>query len=136
MPRSQTPDTKSASVRLDKWLWAARFFKTRSLALDAVNAGHVRKGTDRVKPAHNLQVGELLQIQKEHSIWQIEVKALSEQRGNATAANLLYQETEASQKSRLEAQALRQAASAHFEAPVGRPSKRDRRLIDDFQRHS
>ncbi|MEN9559974.1 MAG: hypothetical protein RLZZ502_1185 [Pseudomonadota bacterium] len=128
------PDTK---VRVDKWLWAARFFKTRSLALEAINAGHIRlvNGNEqhRIKPAHALQVGETLRIQKDALIWVIEVCALSAQRGSADLASALYQETQASLAARESAALQRKAMSTHFTPPIGRPSKRDRRLIDAFR---
>lgn len=125
------------SVRIDKWLWAARFFKTRSLAIDAIDAGHVRRGAvgsvagDRVKPAHLVRPGELYTIQRGDAIMDVVVKAISERRGSATDAALLFEETAASIAARLQRQTLRAAVSA---MPVsrGRPTKQDRRKLAEL----
>lgn len=132
--------TDSGVVRIDKWLWAARFFKTRSLATDAVDAGHVRRASvgsvsgDRVKPAHAVRVGESYAIQHGDLMQQVVVTALSERRGSATAAALLYRETEASIATRHEQQAQRAAAGRAMGGhgtPLlrGRPTKQDRRKL-------
>ena len=130
-------------VRIDKWLWAARFFKTRSLATDAIDAGHVRRASvgsvsgDRVKPAHTVRVGETYAVQRGDMMQQVLVTAISERRGSATDAALLYRETEASVATRLEQQALHAAADAAMGghgAPQfrGRPTKQDRRKLADM----
>ena len=130
-------------VRIDKWLWAARFYKTRSLATDAIDAGHVRRASvgsvsgDRVKPAHTVRVGEPYAVQRGDMMQQVLVTAISERRGSATDAALLYRETEASVATRLEQQALHAAADAAMGghgAPQfrGRPTKQDRRKLADM----
>lgn len=130
--------TPAAPVRIDKWLWAARFYKTRSLATDAIEAGHVRRaaaggdgsasGGERVKPAHPVRVGECYIIQRGELIQAIEVLALSERRGAAPEAARLYQESEASIQRRLDRQALRDAAGPQT-LLRGRPTKQDRRRL-------
>ena len=130
-------------VRIDKWLWAARFFKTRSLATDAIDAGHVRRASvgsvsgDRVKPAHTVRVGETYAVQRGDMMQQVLVTAISERRGSATDAALLYRETEASVSTRLEQQALHAAADAAMGGRGaaqfrGRPTKQDRRKLADM----
>ena len=119
-----------AGLRLDKWLWAARFYKTRTLATQAVAAGHVRLGGERVKPAHALNVGERVSVRKGPHAGEVAVDALSERRGSATEAAKLYTEDPASRAKRDAAIAQRKAAlAARF---PGRPTKRDRRALDDF----
>lgn len=120
----------SDPVRVDKWLWAARFFKTRSLATDAVDGGKVRLNGDRIKPARNVQPGDLLDIDNGSTTWQVRVAGLSAQRGSATQARLLYTETDASvQKRQYEAE-QRKLFSEPGADQKGRPTKRDRRLLD------
>ena len=117
-------------VRLDKWLWAARFFKTRMLAQQAIDAGRVRFDAERVKPAHNVRIGQTYAIVREGLTWTVEVCALSDQRGSATIAQSLYREGEASIAERLRVIDLNRAAGA---SPFkGRPTKRQRRKIEDF----
>ena len=117
-------------ARLDKWLWAARFYKTRTLATTAIAAGHVRVGGERAKPAHALKLGERVAVRKGAHAWEVEVTALDDRRGSATDAAKLYLEDPASRKAREDAIALRRAASSpRF---PGRPTKRDRRALDDF----
>jgi ribosome-associated heat shock protein Hsp15 len=118
------------SVRIDKWLWAARFFKTRSLATQAVEGKKVRLNDEHVKPARNIKIGDLLDIDNGSTVWQVEIIDLSETRGSATVAQTLYRETEESiAKRELLAEERR-----YFREPgagiKGRPTKRDRRLID------
>jgi ribosome-associated heat shock protein Hsp15 len=116
-------------LRIDKWLWAARFFKTRSLAIQAIDLGRVRIGGSRIKPARELHVGDRLEIQVGDMCIEVSVRALSHQRGPATTARLLYEETPAS----VERRAQRQAARVHAPEPArdikGRPTKRDRRAL-------
>ncbi len=123
-------------VRIDKWLWAARFFKTRSLATEAVAGGKVHMNGQRVKPAHPVRLGDELRIQRGGLTMTVLVAALSDQRRPAREAAALYQETEASQEARERGREERQLLrSIHDNArPVGRPSKRDRRLIRTFVR--
>ncbi len=127
--------SESASVRIDKWLWAARFFKTRSLATDAIDSGHVRRASngsisgDRVKPAVAVRVGDAFSIQRGDMLQEIIVTSVSDRRGSATDAAVLYQETESSVKKRLEQQALRAASGAAVATFRGRPTKQDRRQL-------
>jgi ribosome-associated heat shock protein Hsp15 len=120
----------SERVRLDKWLWAARFFKTRALAAEAVEGGKVEVNGDRPKRARPLQVGDELRIRLGPYEHIVTVRALSDRRGPATQAAGLYQETEASRSAR-EARAL-QLKSLHslFGPEKGRPTKKDRREIE------
>ena len=95
----------AARVRFDKWLWAARFYKTRSLAAQAIDAGQARVNGERVKPAHAPRVGDSVAVRKAGLVWTVEVLALSDRRGGAPEAALLYRETEASAAARAEAAA-------------------------------
>jgi ribosome-associated heat shock protein Hsp15 len=115
---------------MDKWLWAARFFKTRSLAARACDLGRIRSNEQPAKASREVRVGDLLRVQNDRGDFQLEVLLLSEMRGPATVAQTLYRETEASRELRLKL-AQAQKGMPHFEAPrEGRPSKRDRRKID------
>ncbi|MEK9720198.1 MAG: S4 domain-containing protein [Quisquiliibacterium sp.] len=117
-------------VRLDKWLWAARFFKTRGLAQQAIEAGHVLLAGQKVKLARALRVGDEISIRIGGQPRVVRVQALSDQRGPAPVAQKLYQETAESIRSRLEQQALRAMQAEPADAiGRGRPTKRDRRLI-------
>lgn len=129
-----------APVRIDKWLWAARFFKTRSLTTDAIDAGHVRRAGsgsisgDRVKPALVIKLGDAFTIQRGDNVQEIWVTEVSDRRGSATEASKLFKETEASiaaRNARLEA---RTAANQQLGQPVmrGRPTKQDRRRLADL----
>jgi ribosome-associated heat shock protein Hsp15 len=116
-------------VRMDKWLWAARFFKTRSLAARACDLGRIESNGQPAKPAREVRSGDLLQVKNDGGDFQVEVLALSEMRGPAAAAQTLYRETEASRELRLKL-AEERKAMPHFEAfREGRPTKRDRREI-------
>jgi ribosome-associated heat shock protein Hsp15 len=119
-----------ASVRLDKWLWAARFFKTRSLASRACELGRIRVSGQPVKPARDVHIGDLLEIKNDSGEFQIEILALSEMRGPAPVAQLLYRETEGSRELRLKLAEQRKAMPRFETAPKSKPSKRDRREID------
>jgi len=117
-------------LRIDKWLWAARFFKTRSLASRACELGRIESNGQSVKAAREVRVGDLLRIKNDSGDFQIEVLLLSETRGPAPVAQTLYHETEASRELRQKVAAERKSMP-HFDAPgEGRPSKRDRRKID------
>ena len=118
------------SIRIDKWLWAARFFKTRSLATDAVERGRVRLNGDRCKPARSIRSGDLLDIDNGSTEWQVRVVALSDQRGPAPVAQALYAETEDGVRQREKRAEQRKVFSEPGEAIRGRPTKRDRRMID------
>jgi ribosome-associated heat shock protein Hsp15 len=120
----------SEPIRVDKWLWAARFFKTRSLATDAIDHGRVKLNGLKIKPAKTIQCDDLLDIDNGSSQWQVKVIGLSGQRGSATLARQLYTETEESIKTR-EQEAMRRALFPEPSADIkGRPTKRDRRLLD------
>ncbi|MDH5298041.1 MAG: S4 domain-containing protein [Desulfobulbaceae bacterium] len=124
--------TTDRNVRIDKWLWAARFFKTRSLASEAVSGGKVHVNGSRVKPAKTVAVGDSLRIQRGEVEMVVSVLALSERRGPATEAQELYEETEASRLAREANREQRRLLAAERAAPAGRPNKRDRRLIRSF----
>jgi ribosome-associated heat shock protein Hsp15 len=120
-------------VRIDKWLWAARFFKTRALAARACELGRVQSHNQPVKPAREVRVGEMYQITTEGGLFEVEVVALSEIRGPASVAQTLYRETESGREARLQAAADRKAMMQFAPAPEGRPTKRDRRRIIKFR---
>jgi len=123
---------EESQVRLDKWLWAARFFKTRSQASQAVAGGKVQVGGLRVKPSRLVVEGDALRIQKEQDEFAIVVRAISDQRRGAPAAQLLYEETPESIAARVQARETRRLLRAEGAGPPGRPGKRDRRLIRKF----
>lgn len=121
-------------VRIDKWLWAARFFKTRSLAADAVAAGKVEVNGERVKPAKLLQLGDEVGVRLGPYEHVVHVRAVSERRGPASVALTLYEETAESAANRAKlAEQLRLAPAAFVYEDKGRPTKRDRREIDRFR---
>ena len=118
------------SVRMDKWLWAARFFKTRALAARACDLGRVTSNGQLAKPAREVRAGDMLQVKNDGGDFQVEVLLLSEVRGPAAVAQTLYRETEASRAARIKL-AEEQKAMRQFELlPEGRPSKRDRRVLN------
>ncbi len=119
-------------VRLDKWLWAARFFKTRALATEAVIGGKIHVGDRRSKPSHTVHVGEMLQIQRGLDRYLVVVKALSNQRGPAKEAVLLYEETVESRQHREELSEQRRLQPSVLPLAAGRPTKQDRRRIVRF----
>jgi ribosome-associated heat shock protein Hsp15 len=119
-----------AGVRMDKWLWAARFFKTRALARRACELGKIESNGQGAKAAREVRAGDVLQVKNDSGDFQVEVLALSEMRGPAAVAQTLYRETEASREMRLKLAEERKAAP-HFEGlRGGKPSKRNRREID------
>jgi len=120
-------------VRIDKWLWAARFFKTRALAAKNCDLGRVLFQNSPVKPAREVHVGNMLKITTEAGDFTIEVLQLSDVRGPAAVAQTLYRETDESREARLKAAAERKANRDFAPAPAGRPSKRDRRRIIQFR---
>src|SRR5437763_1942444 len=131
MPSSESGPAK---VRLDKWLWAARFFKTRSLAAEAVAAGKVLVAGDRAKPAKLLQAGDEVRIRLGPYEHTIHVRGLSERRRPASVAVTLYEETADSITARARlAEQLRMAPAAFVYEDKGRPTKRDRRELDRFR---
>lgn len=117
-------------VRIDKWLWAARFFKTRSLATDAVQGGRVHVDGARVKPARDVRVGDRIEVPFGHGTMDVVVRALADKRGSATAAALLYVETDESRERRERERAQRAMAPPPGADLHGRPGKRDRRRIE------
>ena len=120
-------------MRIDKWLWAARFYKTRSLAQAAVVGGKVKVGGERVRPAKELAVGEELTIRIGEFEWAITVKALSDKRGPAEVARKLYEEDGANRARRIAQVADRRAHAAVWGERKGRPTKRDRRALDRWK---
>jgi len=126
---------ESAKIRIDKWLWAARFFKTRSLATEAINGGKVHLNQQRIKPSKSVKIGDTLSIRKFHTEFTIIVQALSSRRGPASEAQLLYTETPESIEQR-------QQSAEEYKKNVtrprgsGRPTKKDRRAINRFNRRS
>ena len=121
-------------VRIDKWLWAARFYKTRTLSADAVEGGKAQLNGERVKPAKMLKAGDMLDIRNGHFAWEITVLALSERRGSATEAAKLYTESERSKHEREEKSTLLKLERQSNPYPGGRPTKRARRQIIRFIR--
>jgi len=122
-----------ASVRMDKWLWAARFFKTRSLAARACELGRIQSNGQPAKPAREVRAGDMLRITNDGGDFELEVLLLSEVRGPASVAQTLYRETQASCEMRMKVAAERKAMNQFEQLPAGRPSKRDRRHIIQFR---
>lgn len=117
-------------ARIDKWLWAARFFKTRTLATEAVDKGRVRLDSERTKPAHAVKLGDVVLIDNGTTTWEVIVRAIADVRGSATAAQLLYLETPQS-VTRRAAEAMQHKLYREPGTTLkGRPTKRDRRLLD------
>jgi len=115
---------------MDKWLWAARFFKTRAIAAAACDLGRIESSGKPAKPSREVRIGDLLQVKNDGGVFQVEVLVLSEMRGPAAVAQTLYRETDASRELRLKL-AEERKAMPHFEAlREGKPSKRDRRDLD------
>jgi ribosome-associated heat shock protein Hsp15 len=120
-------------VRIDKWLWAARFFKTRALAAKACDLGRIRSKDVEAKPAREVRVSDMLHINNEGGEFEIEVLELSEMRGPAAVAQKLYRETDASKEARMKLAEERKAMQQFAPIPARRPSKRDRRRIIQFR---
>ena len=123
------PEPPEGRVRFDKWLWAARFYRTRSLAAQAIDAGQARVDEQRVKPAHPVRAGVSISLRKDGVVWKVEVVALSDKRGAASDAALLYRETEHDAALRIEEISRRKAAARSAPRTSGRPTKRDRRKL-------
>ena len=120
------------SIRIDKWLWAARFYKTRALAVQAIERGRVQMAGANVKPARELKVGDMVRVRQGDIEREVVVRALSAARGPAPVAQQLYEETAASQAEREQAAAARRLAPEPGETIAhGRPTKRDRRAMDE-----
>ncbi len=122
------------AVRIDKWLWAARFFKTRAVASRACDMGRVQSNGLRAKSAREVRAGDKLRIENERGIFEVEVLAVSSMRGPAAFAQTLYRESDASREARLHLAEERKALEQFVRLPEGRPSKRDRRRIIQFRR--
>lgn len=120
-------------VRMDKWLWAARFFKTRSMASRACDLGRIESHGQPAKPAREVKIGDLLRIKNDSGEFHVEVLDLSELRGPAPVAQTLYRETEESRELRLKAAEERRMMPVFERFRDGKPSKRDRRVIDRFK---
>lgn len=131
---TQANESSSTKVRLDKWLWAARFFKTRAKAKEAIDGGKVQVEGVRAKPSKEIKVGETIKIRQGWDEKLVEVKALSEQRRGAPEAAALYEETRESIEKRLTIAAQRKAAGGHIVS--ARPSKKDRRQIHRFRQQN
>lgn len=127
-------ETPAAGVRVDKWLWAARFFKTRSVAATAVSGGHVHVDGQRVKPSRQVRVGQTVDITRGEVEFSVVVEALADKRGPAAVAQTLYQETEESIARREVAAAARIAQRELRAASAGRPGKRERRQLTGLKR--
>ena len=121
------------SVRMDKWLWAARFFKTRALAVRACELGRIQSNQQPAKAAREVRIGDMLRVANDGGDFQVEVLLLSNVRGPASVAQTLYRETEASRELRLKVAAERRAMKQFEKLPAGKPSKRDRREIIRFR---
>lgn len=122
-----------SGIRIDKWLWAARFFKTRALASRACDLGRIRSNGVEAKPAREVRLGDMLHIRNEGGEFEVEVLELSEVRGPATVARALYRETEASKEARIKVAEERKAMQQYAPRTERRPSKRDRRRIIQFR---
>jgi ribosome-associated heat shock protein Hsp15 len=121
------------SVRMDKWLWAARFFKTRALAAKACDLGRIRSNEVEAKPARDVHVGDMLRVKNEGGEFHVEVLAVSEIRGPAAVAHTLYRETAESKEQRARDAAERKTMQQYAPLPERRPTKRDRRGIIQFR---
>jgi len=122
-----------SAVRMDKWLWAARFFKSRALAARACELGRIQSNGQPAKPAREVRMGDMLRITNDSGDFHVEVLLLSEVRGPASVAQTLYRETEESRAARLKAAEERKVMRQFEPVPTGRPSKRDRRKIIQFR---
>ncbi|HEY1500424.1 MAG TPA: RNA-binding S4 domain-containing protein [Acidobacteriaceae bacterium] len=120
-------------IRLDKWLWATRFFRTRTLAAKACELGRIEANHQPARSSREVRVGDMLSIRNEGGDFEVEVLGLSEMRGPASVAQRLYRETEASREARKKFAEERKAGLHFTPAPAGRPSKRDRRRIHSFR---
>jgi ribosome-associated heat shock protein Hsp15 len=131
---ANSPGAVRSEVRIDKWLWAARFFKTRALAQKSCEMGRIESNGHLAKPARDVRVGDMLKIRNEAGEFEVEVLALSEMRGPAAVAQTLYRETEASRELRLKLAAeLKAMQQIEGFLPAAKPSKRDRRHINRFR---
>ena len=128
-------DVALESMRIDKWLWATRFFKTRSMATQAVSGGHVQVAEQRVKASRRLRRGETVQVRRGVQAWDVVVRGLREERRPAPEAQTLYEETPESIERRTSEQARREQAQVRRARAQGRPTKRDRRTLTRWREH-
>ena len=126
------PEKPDPRVRLDKWLYAARFYKTRSIAAQAIEAGRARVDDQRVKPSYAVKTGARISLRKDAMVWKVEVALVSDKRGPASEAAKLYRESPEDAAAREEQIARRRAAAASAPRISGRPTKRDRRKLHSF----
>ena len=129
MTDTRTKPIAEEIVRLDLWLWAARFFKTRSVAKQAIETGKIDVAGQRAKAARPLRLGDAVRVTRGDEVFEVEVLALSGKRGSASAAQALYRESDASRAQREQLRALRMAERTGYRAPEHKPDKRARRLI-------
>ncbi len=120
----------SDSARIDKWLWAARFFKTRSLATQAVELGRVLQNQQRIKPAHAVKLGDMIEIHQAEQVWQLQVTRILDVRGSATMAQTMYAETAASVLQRAQATENKKYQQEPAASMTRKPTKRERRQLD------
>nr|VFJ87428.1 MAG: heat shock protein Hsp15 [Candidatus Kentron sp. LFY]VFJ96437.1 MAG: heat shock protein Hsp15 [Candidatus Kentron sp. LFY] len=141
MPRKNNAATRDNSLsdipaseaqRLDKWLWAARFFKTRNLAAEAISGGKVHVGEQRVKPAKLVRPGVKIRIRRGHMEWEVVLQGISKQRRSPSEAALLYRETSESLANRETEARRRRVEKTEYVRGMGRPTKRDRRRLSDL----
>ncbi len=132
MKRAGPAASDAARVRFDKWLWAARFYRTRSLAAQAIEAGQARIDGERVKPAHAVQAGMQVSVRRQELGWKVEVLEAQDRRASATIAASMYRELPESVAERERKLAARKAAGPNAADAPGRPTKRDRRKLEDF----
>ena len=125
--------TELTSVRLDKWLWASRFFKTRKDAVDAISGGKVHLNGARVKPSRNVQINDTLEITRNNEKYQISVAGLNDKRRLAKEAQLLYEESESSIKARESEREIRRLNNASITRPDKKPNKKERRQMDKWR---
>jgi ribosome-associated heat shock protein Hsp15 len=126
------PEKPDPRVRFDKWLFAARFYKSRSIAAQAIEAGRARVDDQRVKPSHLVKAGARVSLRKDTLVWKVEIALVSDKRGPSSEAVTLYRESPQDALSREEEIAKRKAAAASAPRATGRPTKRDRRKIHSF----
>jgi ribosome-associated heat shock protein Hsp15 len=129
-----TRDEDEDNFRLDKWLWLARFYKTRSLSTAAINGGKVHLNAERVKPAHRVRIGDLVTVSLQGAVGEFEVLGLPPRRGSAAEAQSHYRETPESAQRRAKLRAQQRLAEISRPRPEGRPDKRDRRRLMRVQR--
>jgi ribosome-associated heat shock protein Hsp15 len=131
-----TKNNELTEIRLDKWLWASRFFKTRAIAVESINGGRVHLNGGRVKPARMIRVDDELKITRGTDRYHVFVKGLNDKRRPAKEAVLLYEETEESIQEREAAHELNRLQSANIKQPTHKPNKRERRVMDKFKGRS